>query len=289
MLLSTQTVATAQAFGYEKSVEIIAKAGFDAVDFSMFTMPDEYFGKENRAAFTKKMRALAADAGVSFNQAHAPFPSLLCDENDTKRLEMIKTAIVTAAELGAKVIVVHPAKYLPYTTSAEELFKINMEMYGSLLPLAKELGIKIGVENMYTRNRETNVISDAPCSRPEEFCRYIDTLDSPYVTACLDTGHAPLVGQTPEDMIRKLGRRIGALHVNDNDLKSDLHTIPYTGQINFDAVADALAEIGYSGEFTLEADGFLYPLPHELIPDALGFMARVGRHLIARIEQKSVI
>ena len=289
MLLSTQSVAAVEAFGYEKAVDIFAAAGFDAIDFSMFTMPEEYFGKENRAEFTKRLRARAKDAGVCFNQAHAPYPSLLCDGKDEARRELTKTAIVSAAELGAKMIVVHPAKYLPYESSAKELFEINMEMYGSLLPLAKEVGIKIGVENMFTRNRETNGISDAPCSRPEEFCRYVDALASPFAVACLDIGHANLVGQTPEDMIRKLGCRIEALHVHDNDLVHDLHQLPFTGKIDFDAVTDALAEIGYAGEFTFEADSFLYQFPRELIPDALGFMASVGRNLIAKIERKSVI
>jgi sugar phosphate isomerase/epimerase len=141
---------------------------------------------------------------------------------------------------------------------------------------------------MFTRDRTTNIISDAPCSRPEEFCRYVDALDSPHVTACLDLGHAHLVGQTPEGMIRTLGSRIGALHVHDNDLVHDLHTLPFVGKIDWEAVTEALAEISYSGDFTFEADSFISPIPHELIPDALAFMARVGRELIGKIAQKSV-
>jgi sugar phosphate isomerase/epimerase len=287
MKLSTTTGVLDDRFGYTGAIKMIAAAGFDAIDFSMFTLPDEYFGKENRAAFTKKLRARAKDAGVCFNQAHAPYPSLLCDEGDAKRREMTRTAIIAAAELGAKVIVVHPAKYLPYATSAEELFEINMEMYASLIPLAKESGIKIGVENMFTRDRATNIISDAPCSRPEEFCRYVDELNSPHVTACLDIGHAHLVGQTPDGMIRALGSRIEALHVHDNDLVHDLHTLPFVGKIDWDAVTDALAEIAYGGDFTFEADSFIDTLPPELIPDALAFMAKVGRNLVAKIERKA--
>ncbi len=286
MILSTQNVAAVGAFGYEKAADLIAKAGFDAIDFSMFTMPDECFGKENRAAFTKRMRVLAADAGVYFNQAHAPYPSLLGDEGDVARMESIRTAIIAAGELGARDIVVHPAKYLPYATSAQELFEINMQMYGSLIPLAKEVGIKIAVENMFTRDRTTNIISDAPCSRPEEFCRYVDALGSPHVTACLDIGHAHLVGQTPDGMIRALGGRIGALHVHDNDLVHDLHTLPFVGKIDWNAVTDALSEISYDGDFTFEADSFLYSLPNDLIPHALTFMAKVGRHLADEIEDK---
>ena len=36
MILSTQTDLLALSFGYEKTIEIIAEAGFDAIDFRFF-------------------------------------------------------------------------------------------------------------------------------------------------------------------------------------------------------------------------------------------------------------
>lgn len=81
-------------------------------------------------------------------------------------------------------------------------------------------------------------------------------------------------------MIRALGAdRIGALHVHDNNHKGDLHTLPYQSRMDWDAIVSALAEIGYRGDMTLEADSFLTQMPPALYPAAAEFMCRTARFL----------
>jgi sugar phosphate isomerase/epimerase len=102
--------------------------------------------------------------------------------------------------------------------------------------------------------------------------------------ACLDIGHAPLVGVDPCELIRALGRdRLKALHVHDVDGINDLHTLPYLSKINWDSVCAALKEIGYEGDLTFEAGNFVTPLPTELSAAAAKFMVAAGRHLIDKI------
>ena len=55
-------------------------------------------------------------------------------------------------------------------------------------------------------------------------------------------------------------------------------------KMNWDAITKALGEIGYEGDFTYEADTFLVRFDEDTIPDALKFMAAIGRKLIAKIE-----
>ena len=63
-------------------------------------------------------------------------------------------------------------------------------------------------------------------------------------------------------MIRALGgKRVKALHVHDNDLVRDVHTLPFTRKIDWDEVMTALKDIGYDGELTFEADTFLSQFP----------------------------
>ena len=50
-----------------------------------------------------------------------------------------------------------------------------MKFYKSLIPYCEEYGIKVAVENMW---QYPGMISHSTCSRPEEFIRYIDELDS---------------------------------------------------------------------------------------------------------------
>lgn len=50
---------------------------------------------------------------------------------------------------------------------------------------------------------------------------------------CLDYGHAALTSTPLEIWVEKLGPYIGHMHLNDNDLKDDLHLVPGTGKIDF--------------------------------------------------------
>jgi hypothetical protein len=49
-------------------------------------------------------------------------------------------------------------------------------------------------------------------------------------------------------------------------------------------VITALADIGYSGEFTMESDSFLAPYPEDFIPTAAKYMADTTQYLADRLE-----
>jgi len=130
--------------------------------------------------------------------------------------------------------------------------------------------------------------SPATCSDPEEFSRYIDALNSDYFVACLDIGHSAMQntgGNSPDEMIRGLGsKRLKALHIHDNNLINDLHTMPFAGKINWDNVMRALKDIQYDGDFTFEADTFLEQFPNELAEHASRLMLEVGRYFVKKYE-----
>ncbi len=86
-------------------------------------------------------------------------------------------------------------------------------------------------------------------------------------------------------MIHALGHdRLTALHVHDNDKRDDRHTAPYLGGMDWGAITQALADIRYQGDLTLEADAFLSGFPDALIAQAASFLQAIGRHLIAQIK-----
>lgn len=51
---------------------------------------------------------------------------------------------------------------------------------------------------------------------------------------CLDYGHAVLTKTPVEVWFQKLAPYIGHMHLNDNDLKDDLHLVPGMGKIDFE-------------------------------------------------------
>lgn len=284
MLISTQTHRMIETFGIEGGITKLIDAGYTGLDYSFFG--DISFCKgSDGLALAKKLKKMAAERGVVFNQAHAPFGGGY--DNYTQNLiPTFPDVFEFCSELGVKDIVVHPLQKGRYYGRADELFEMNMEFYASLAPLARRTGVKIAIENMWQRHPIAGYITDDVCADPYELAKYYDTVNDPEnFTVCLDIGHVALCGREPEDAIKIIGHdRLGALHVHDVDYKDDLHTLPGCGKIKYYEVAKALAEIDYKGDFTLEADNFLVRYSDEYKPFAAKFMADTAKHFASCVD-----
>lgn len=60
--------------------------------------------------------------------------------------------------------------------------------------------------------------------------------------------------------------------------------MPYLGNIQWDYVLEALAEVYYSGDFTLEIPGFIPKYAPDKLPEALSFAAGVGRKMMGQLQ-----
>ena len=282
MKISNHTNILEKRFGTIRAIRMNCEAGFEAVDYSMYETDLPVFSR-GATALIKEMRRVIDSCGAVFNQAHAPYTKFRLGAENTDRnreiFSYVKRSVEIAAELGAASIVVHPA-FICRNLSADERYEMNMQMYEALLPTARSYGINIAIENMWGRHKDNRdkIVKDV-CSDAAELIRYVDGLDSQYVCACLDVGHAGLVGESAEQMILSLGNRIGAIHIHDNDFIRDLHTLPYLGNIDFSQISAALAQISYRGDVTLEADCFLEEIPDALVPDALKFSAKIAAYI----------
>ena len=285
MKISTSTGYISKILGLESSVRLLCEAGYDCIDISLYG-EENYFERENRAEILSMLKSVSASYGVSFNQAHAPFGGGY-DKYTTELVPKLPAAFDFCGELGIENVIVHPLQQGRYYGNEERLFDMNMEFYSKLAPYAKNAGVKIGIENMWQYHPVTRYIVDDVCAPPAELCRYYDTLNDPDAfTVCLDLGHVALCGREPEDAIRTIGHdRLGALHVHDVDYKSDLHTLPGLGRINWDNVCHALADVDYKGVFTYEANTFFSGYDKEHYSSVARFMAETARHLTSKIEK----
>lgn len=285
MKISTEIHSAAKTIGEEKAVELVAKAGFDAWDFSMFDMcrydwdnktypPSAHpLGSDNYLAFARRLKQIGLDNGIVCNQSHAPFPSIYPDIKP-----YLQRAIECTAEAGGNICIIHPNN----NKTPEE----NAEMYFDLLPFAKQHGVKIATENMWNWDDEKNESSFAACATSESFVNHIDAVNDEFFVACLDIGHAEMrgSGNGAVNMIKALGNRLQALHIHDNDRWHDEHKIPFSGQIDFEAVVKALKEINYSGYFTLEADRYLNAYSADNMFDGIKNLAASARRLADMFE-----
>ena len=280
MKISTSINSAADLVGEEKTLELLAKAGFDAWDFSMFEMCKYDWGKKillpndhplagkDYLAFAKKLKRIGLDNGIECNQSHAPFPTC-CDEIRSH----YKRAIECTAEAGGKICVIHPDN----NKTPEE----NAEMYFELLDFAKEHNVKIATENMWNWDDEKGHSCFAACATPESFNAHLDAVNDDFFVACLDIGHAEMKGSDTDSvqLIRALGNRLQALHIHDNDKLHDDHQIPFSMNIEFKPIVKALKEINYNGYFTLECGTFLKDYNKDNVYEGLKKMAESAKKL----------
>ena len=284
--ISTEIDSIAIHVGDRKAVELVAKAGFDAWDFSLFNMcpwdwtnhrilpSDHPTATKDYLAYARELRKIGESYGIHCNQSHAPFPSEAMFDSLVRSLEC-------TAEAGGKICIIHPVN----NNSAQQ----NAEMYERLLPIAKSVGVKIATENMWNWNNERDEAAPAACSDPESFLAHLNAVSDPDFVACLDLGHAEMrgLGTTAPEMIRALGPHLQALHIHDNDMHHDSHQIPFSMKMDFDAIARALAEVHYSGYLTLEASEYLSAFQKENLDHGLADLAASARRLGRMIEEAS--
>lgn len=249
-------------------------AGFDAMDFSIMTVQGRPEWDETHFEDSaKRLREHAEKIGLPITQTHSGGDGIRC--------------LKISALCGADQCVIHPRIIQPHLGSEDANFQKNMEFYSQFADTALEVGCKVGVENMFKWEWEHEIIQHSSCSRPEEFCRYIDALEEKFpgaFTAVLDVGHVHVVQVDPAECIRKLGKRLSGLHIHDNCGYSDHHAIPgiCKGGIDYAAMMEALKEIDFKGDFTLEVSH-----PNQapaLMPATLEFLQTVSRHYANMME-----
>ena len=287
MKISTEIYSTTRHVGEEKAIELIAKAGFDAWDFSMFDMcridwstysvieSAHPLNGNDYLKFARRLKQVGLDSGIICNQSHAPFPSRIPAIQET----YLKRAIECTAEAGGEICIIHPDN----NSTAEE----NAELYWELLPFAKEHGVKIATENMWNWKKDAPTACAAACSHHDDFCRHIDVVNDPYLVACLDIGHAEMAGleTSAPTMIRALDKRLQALHIHDNDRLGDTHQIPFSMNIEWEPIAKALKDIDYKGYLTLEADRYLSAYNKENVFEGVCELAKSARRLEQMIKE----
>ena len=277
MKISTEIDSIALRIGEEKAVELVAKTGFDAWDFSLFQMCEKKNGvlvptkhptaQSEYLKFARKLRQIGLDNGIICNQGHAPFPSSF------KSADYLKRAIECVAEAGGNICIIHPMN----NGTPQE----NAEMYFELLPFAKEHNVKIATENMWNWDVLRNHSRFAACATPESFNAHLDAVNDDYFVACLDIGHAEMKGSdtTAVEMIKALGSRLKALQLHDS------HEIPFSMKIDFVPIVKALKEIGYDGYFTLEASYYLDKYKKRDVPECVKKLKNSARKLADMFEE----
>ena len=175
------------------------------------------------------------------NMDHWKFPLSSDDPAVVARsMKGMETSLRNAKLWGAETVLLVPAVVNP-KTSYRDAYARSQAQIRKLIPLAKELGVVIAVEEVWNKF----LLS------PIEFAAYVDEFKSPWVRAYFDVGNVVLYGY-PQDWIRTLGKRIVKFHLKDFDSKTREFVPLREGSIDWPEVRRAIAETGFSGYLTVE-------------------------------------
>jgi hexulose-6-phosphate isomerase len=198
----------------------------------------------------EEIRNAAEKTGIPvhsvMNSAHWKFPLSSADPQVVSTsMKGMETSLRNAKLWGADTVLLVPAVVNP-ETAYQDAWNRSQAQIKKLIPLAQELKVVIAVEEVWNKF----LLS------PREFNQFVDSFNSPWVKAYFDVGNVVLYGY-PQDWIRALGKRIVRLHIKDFRFKDRMaEFVPLReGEINWKAVHQAIADIGYKGIATVEVRG----------------------------------
>ena len=292
--------------GIDAGFAALKEAGIEAIEYA-FTTPDlswedqragkysTYFENEYFWEHANEVKAAALKYGIAIDQCHAPMPSFISGATESAN-EIFRDYMVKAIEFcgfcGVKNLIIHPVfdgsfRY-PKMTKEDEIMA-NFDFYTSFIPLLKKNNVSCCLENMFTQDWKTKKIYTACCSDMNEAIYYIDAFnriaEEEIFGFCLDIGHLLLLGLDTKTCMEKLGSRIKALHIHDNDGVDDLHLSPYLGVTDWERFLKGLIAIDYNGNLNFENCGSLKQVPPALLPSVLRTTADIGNFFRARIEK----
>lgn len=278
MILSIENFLFREKFGEELALKMIKEAGFNGVDYSFNCHnEDGTWGSIDLSEHKKtalQVKALLGKYGLICNQSHAPFYFKYGEKMNLseKSFSDVVRSIEFASIIGAKSIVIHAIK----VPEGVDFLTYNYDYYKAYQPYAEKFGIKIAVENLL----------NSKFWLPQKLCGFIKELNSPVFCACVDVGHAAIVGVEPENFIDGMDKNlIECVHLHDTDGQLDRHWIPYQGSHNWENILRALVKYGFDGDMNLEVIHSFDNLPANLYQSMLNYTAAVGRELIDKFNE----
>ena len=298
MKISVHTGKLVNLFGYENGCKMIREAGFDGIDLNFNDAWDQFEvrnGKLGHCIFEEDMPSVLKyyepvfsaieKSGLEIVQAHAPFPSYVAGfpEINGRIPGIYENCIRLCGEKKIPYLVIHgiSREYDGSDMTKEEEIEKNIELYSSMISAIRETGVTVLLENIFWD--VDGKPYDATCANPDEAAGLIDRLNEiagfEAFGLCFDVGHNNLLQWKMSSYIRKIGKRIKALHLHDNDGRGDWHGFPGSGTVSWTELCALLKEIKYDGALNFETYSYydLNRVMPEVVPVMLKYLAELGK------------
>lgn len=236
-------------------LEIARDAGFEGVEVNLESWQEYSLasGDDELAALRRAVEARGLCVSTVYNREQWHYPMSSRDPAVRAHCRDIIAGLARAATLlGADTVLVMPGavdnrilapqpEIVPYDVAYHNASEVLRELAHTV---CEQHRVHLAAENCPGKFLMS----------PLEFARFLDEIGSPWVESCFDTGNALWYG-FPEHWIPVLGTRIRQIHLKDNRVVA-LGTLTPTpllaGDLDWPAIRDALAAIGYDGWLTAE-------------------------------------
>ena len=239
---------------FEQYLQQIAEAGFKYIEISIAHKSGlAEMSDEDVVAMMTTKRNQAAANGLTVWSIHLPFEDKVWTNiggEESIRRQSIEN-IMRVLTLCNKAIpecknyVLHASKgtLTPRSESVAQARKSLAEM----LPVAKQMGVRLCVENLV----------GSLCPTIEEMGATIDGVEDAWVT--YDIGHANCVGEDVIEFLKWIGPRLGTVHMHDTMCATRVDDHRIVGQGNVERWGEVyktlLEDNRYRGVFMFELGG----------------------------------
>ena len=249
------TSSTTSAFkdrSLEAALDTLAEAGFPQAEIS---------GSEPHVCSTDdrelaRIRGVLEAHSVRARTMHAPagryILAALDDDWRAESVPVLSGFVRLAGALGLTEIVIHPIPN-PDTINTDDpdlpnrvrdAVRLSLD---ALMPTIEQSGVRVTLENL--------PYPGMPLNNMRELRTVVDPYPTEAVGLVIDTGHVGVLELDPVDELHAAGERLCGTHIHDIDVRDGRvdHHSPTLGNLDWTAMRQAFADIGYSGPWTSEA------------------------------------
>ena len=216
---------------YEERAKLIKEAGFTSM---MLWWSDEYqlpgTIKEDHPSIIRKLGLRIENVHLPFNCSNGIWLDNL-EGDDT--MAIYSKCIEDCKRHEFPVAVMHPNR----SNNPPPVNNLGLDRFRQLAENAIKADVVIALENV---------------SKWHYTDKILNSVDSPGLGFCYDSGHDLLYSDRQYELPIKFSDRLVALHLHDNMMDKDEHRLPIEGMINLHALVDAIVESGYQGPLSLE-------------------------------------
>ena len=254
----------------------IKDAGFETVE--LYANRPHWPGYDTNPG-RREVAGACADLELTINSVHSPFFRSLDEARAGRWLSITSSdadvrsesvdRIVESAALAeftqVGYVIVHLGE--PGETPDGGTWDRLYYSLDEILSATNGFGIRIALENI------TNDVS-----RGHQIAEFLAEAALRRTVCCYDCGHATLYRRTVEEL-REMAPWLATTHIHDTSDGLDNHLIPFEGDVDWQALAAAFAEVEYDGALVIEAKD------DEGSPESLRKAAEAGERLRAMIAE----